>query len=192
MMLARPWRRFRSVNSSSADFPALAAQRDLALGDAGTAAGRAVLDLCAGSGGNGPVPTLLQLMPFGNGADNDAFSLKVVGWRRVVPVEAASRQLWVPLELAVVACTLSTQVGLAGAAVTDADRFADTIAITREATVTADTTREGTVWLWSPGSNLGAAVVSVPVAGFEAVELQFDQTTGTPTMNALYALLSKC
>jgi hypothetical protein len=80
-------------------------------------------------------------------------------------------------------------VGLSGSAVTNNDRFADTITITREGTTTAQTVRNGTVWLWSNGSNLMPAMIMVPLVGLEAIELQFDQTTGTPTMNALYCLV---
>lgn len=187
----RPLRRFRSVNSNSADFPTLTTEIDLLPGDAGTAAGRAILPL-VDRGGSGSVARFMEVWPFGLGSDNDVFSLRVIGWRRVVPLISDNRQLWVPGILCDAVCTLSTFVGRAGFPVIGTERFADTVTRSIEPTKTATTTLlDGFVKYHSPANNTPGRFM-LELDGHDYVELQFDQTTGTPTMNALYALLDHC
>jgi len=70
-------------------------------------------------------PEWVQIVPFGDGADNSTFDLRVIGWK---PTELG---LWVPTILAQAACTLSAAVGANGFEVTASQRFADTIALTQ-------------------------------------------------------------
>lgn len=76
--------------------------------------GAGVLDF----GGNPPV--WMRVLPFGTGADNSAFDLRLVGWSLV-------NSLWVPTILLQFTATLSTFVGISGGDVTDLERFADTL-----------------------------------------------------------------
>lgn len=132
------------------------------------------------------VPSRILLIPIGLGADDDAFSVRIIGWHKVT--KAAVTTGWVPTIIAELGVVVGTAVGVAASAVLNTERFPDTITIVSEGTTTADTTRRGTVELHSPGSNLiGHAIV--PIGGFEKIEFTFDQTTGTPTMNVLYAYL---
>jgi hypothetical protein len=187
-MIARPLSKFRSVNSSSSGFAAPVCEFDLSVSDAATAAGRALQRLSGGPGGK--VPCAIELWPYGLGSDNDVFSMRLLGWKRLFPLGSTGRQFWVPSLIATLSCTLSAFVGLASGPVIETERFCDTISISFEGTKTADVTRTGSVLLYSPANDTpGRAVVKVE--GFEAIELQFDQTTGTPTMNSLFSLLSK-
>lgn len=191
MNIARPFQKARSVNSSSANFPTWVSSElsleDAYFADAGTAAGRVVTRLGV-LGGFGVTPQWMKIMPYGLGSDNDAFSLKVVGVSRISPALSDGRVQFMRQELAVLAATISGAVGVAGGNVLATERFADTIAITREATYTADVTRLGSVQLYSPVNDLPAYAV-IPLLGFEAYEIEWDQTTGTPTMNALVSFL---
>lgn len=190
MNTTRPYKKARSVNSSSANFPTWVTT-ELALpnayyADAGTAAGRVVtpIGLC----GNGRVPAWLHFIPYGLGSDDDVFSVNVVGVRRIAEPISDGRQQFVRELIAVLACTISSSVGIASGQVINTERFADTIAITKEGTYTADVTRTGSIRLYSPANNSPASAM-IPLVNFEGYELEWDQTTGTPTMNALVSLL---
>lgn len=185
-MIARPLRKARSVNSSSANFPTfVGTELDPAYTDAATAAGRSLIQLGVGLGGY--VPRNIELFPYGIGADNDTFDLRVMGYRRIFPQLADERYQYLRFILAKLSCTLSAAVGLAGGSVLATERFADTIAIGTEGTFTADVTRSGSFRLYSPANDTPAHVV-LPTLGCDAIELEFDQTLNTPTMNCLYAL----
>lgn len=191
MNSARPFQKARSVNSSSANFPTwvsseLVLEKDY-FADAGTAAGRVVTRL-SNLGGNGIVPCWMKFMPYGLGNDNDAFSVKLVGVTRIMPPLSDGRIQVVRQEIAVLAATISAAVGVAGGNVLATERFADTIAITREASYTADVTRSGSIKLYSPVNDFPAYAL-IPLLGFEGYEIEWDQTTGTPTMNALISFL---
>lgn len=70
-------------------------------------------------------PDWVQILPFGDGADNSTFDCRVIGWK------VSDLGLWVPTILAQAACTLSAAVGAAGFEVTASQRFADTITLTQ-------------------------------------------------------------
>lgn len=142
-----------------------------------------VIDLKAGGGVE--VPEWLDVYPVGVGSDEDAFSLRVIGWRRL-GTNAPAKQLWVPAVLAEVACTLGTAAGVAGTPLGSSTLFADTITIVHEPTITADVTRLGTVEVFNPADNT-VAYFRVKLHGVERVEFTFDQTTNSPTMNVLIA-----
>lgn len=70
-------------------------------------------------------PDWVQVIPFGDGADNATFDCRVIGWK------VSDLGLWVPTILAQAACTLSAAVGVNDYEVTASQRFADTIALTQ-------------------------------------------------------------
>ena len=186
MIIARAARKFRSVNSDSSAFPSLADSLTPPPSDQGTAAGRATIELAPSAG---EVPNYIQLWPYGLGSDNDTFSMRIIGWRRIVPCDSNGMCQWTPHIIAEIACTISTAVGIAGGQVLNTERYADTITIVSEPTITAATTREGaSLILNSPANNTRANII-LCTEGCEKLELQFDQTLGTPGMNALYTLL---
>lgn len=68
----------------------------------------------------GAPPAWLVVVPFGAGADNTTFDLRVVGWSLVGTT-------WVPRILCQFSCTLCAAVGVASGDVTASERFADTL-----------------------------------------------------------------
>ena len=193
-MNIEPLTKFRSVNSSSTGFPsrvdvlAFPGDANDPIGDAGTAAGRCVLDLSVNRGPNGTACKWLELWPYGLGSDDDAFSIRVIGWMRIAPVLSDGRFQWRPTILSEFAVVCCTDVGVAGGRVLNTERYVDAITIVTEPPRTADVTRIGDCRITAPGANL-AAHLRMNVEGVERIELTFDQTTGTPTMNALYRFL---
>lgn len=110
-------------------------------------------------------PEWLQVVPFGEGADNSTFDLRVIGWK------PTANNLWVPLILAQAACTLSAAVGVSGADVTDGQRFADTITLTQ---VQANVDSK----LSSPTGDLIASF-QVETRGSVLIEIIFDLGSAT-------------
>ncbi len=70
-------------------------------------------------------PQYVQVIPFGDGANNSTFDLRVIGWK------VSGLGLWVPTILAQAACRLSTAVGVDTYEVTASQRFADVITLTQ-------------------------------------------------------------
>lgn len=192
MILARPLKKVRTVNSTPTSFTAPVCEIDLSMTDAGTETGRSIIDLSVNGGGAGLVPKLMELWPYGIGTADDVFSMRVIGWTRVLPIGASEpRSFWVPGLIVDAACTISTFVGLAGFPVLDTEKFADTITITtaNQPTKLGNTTLlDGYVKLYTFANNLPARI-QVPLEGYEAVEVQFDPTTGMTSMNALYRFI---
>lgn len=178
--------RARLTNSSSSAFPTLSAAveilNDSSFVDPNTAAGRVIKKLSTVPGG--AVPDSLEITPFGTGAANDTFSIRVIGYRRISKPLADGRVAYAKSVLAVLACTLGAATGLAGSEVDASQLFVDTIAITNEGTYTADATRAGSIRLFSPANDTVARAI-VPLDAVDAFELEFDQTLNSPTMNAL-------
>lgn len=190
-MIARPFKKARAVNSTSSAFPSLVAEIDLQYVDAGTAAGRSIIPISSGRGG-GYVPKRMEIWPYAVGAKSDAFSMRAIGWRRVLPVGSGEpRTLFVPGVIINAVCTVGSFTGLAGFPVLDTELFVDTITMTNpnEPTKLGNSTlRDGFTKTFTFANDTPARV-QIMVEGFEAVELQWDQTTNTPTMNALYTFI---
>lgn len=106
--------RVRATSSTDASFPSKAPTGTVPSGDG------VVSDPLAGNA----APEWLQVVPFGDGADNSTFDLRVIGWK---PTPLG---LWVPTILAQAACALSAAVGVNSYEVTASQRFADTISLT--------------------------------------------------------------
>jgi hypothetical protein len=110
-------------------------------------------------------PEWVQILPFGDGADNATFDLRVIGWK---PTDLG---LWVPTILAQAACTLSTAVGANGFEVTASQRFADTIVLTQ---VLANVDSK----LASPANDTPGSF-QVQTRGSVLIEVIFDLGTAT-------------
>jgi hypothetical protein len=174
MLTVRQFRRAKTTNSSggfTAKVPVLIKP-----------ANDGVIDLV--QDGN-TIPGTLKIMAVGVGSDNDAMAVRLWGWT-LVGGPGATLPVWVPVLIAELNFVLSTTVGVAGTVVPATERIADTVTIVTEASITAATTRQGEVLLTSPATQLPALAL-VPLRGFELVEFDFDDTVGTPTMNALFA-----
>lgn len=111
----------------------------------------------------------LKVIPYGAGSDNTTFDMRVIGWEEV-------NGLYVPAILAQVSVTLCGAVGVSGQAVTDSERFADTLSVT--------VGNSGVdVSVISPGADVSGHFV-VDLKGCAIVEITFDMT-GATSGNAL-------
>lgn len=110
-------------------------------------------------------PEWVQIMPFGDGADNSTFDCRVIGWK------VSDLGLWVPTILAQAACTLSAAVGVASTEVLATQRFADTITLTQ---VQANVDSK----LSSPTGDFVASF-QVETRGCVLVEITFNLGTAT-------------
>jgi hypothetical protein len=121
------------------------------------------------------VAETLEILPYGIGANNDTFNMRVIGWRQIGPQATA---LWIPEILADLAVTLSNSVGVAGATIIATERFADAITVTsgNPAAVVGTTTAETPL------------KATISVAGYNKIEFDFDITGTTTSMNALFVL----
>ncbi len=136
------------------------------------------------------VPCRAKFWFIGLGSDNDAFSVRIIGWTRVDL--DTMRPLWVPSLIAEYAVVVSAAVGVAGAAVLNTERFADTIAPVAthqgDLVIAAGTAINSEFQVLSPTGDVIGHVV-MPLFGFEKLEFTFANTTGTPTKNVIYAFV---
>lgn len=172
----------RSVNATDTSFPAKIPTTTEPQNDAGTATGASVIDVGGKDGSTAPAGLLV--VPYGLGANNDGFSVRVIGWSRVKDRSTSNLlDLWVPVRLCEVACLMGTAVGIVGSAVLATEAFCDTLTL-----VTNMGTQGTNVDVVSPQDNsVGHFLVSLK--GVQKVELVFDNTTNTPSMNALLAFV---
>lgn len=110
-------------------------------------------------------PQWIQIVPFGDGADDATFDLRVIGWK------VSDLGLWVPMILAQAVCNLSSAVGVDTYEVTSSQRFVDTIALTQ---VQANVDSK----LSSPVGNLVGSF-QVETRGSALIEIIFDLGTAT-------------
>lgn len=180
--LSTKFRKAHSVNATNSSFPAKIILAAEPTGDAGTATGASVLDFLLGGPMEGAVQNQLLVMPYSTGSNNDTYSVRVYGWRRLG--DNPNTWIWRPCLLTELACTASsTEVGLAGRAVVATEMFADTITIT-----TGPTTAGFGVNVVSPTGDV-AAYALVDIKGFQKIELTFKTTSSPTDLNALVALL---
>jgi len=199
----RLFERLLPTNSSDAAYAAITPT----VTDPLLTATKGCIDLTGGNatslmGGGSPAVRRCMFIPFGLSANNDAFTMRVYGWKRAIPLktDATSTVLWVPtLILKDVTCTMGAMTGVAGAAVLDTESFCDTVvpgnpiatywaAKGRDATP-ADTI-QGQYQFFSPADDT-IGMFEVPTAGFERLQATFKQSTNSPAMNALYALFGE-
>jgi hypothetical protein len=115
----------------------------------------------------------------GTGDADDVYNFRLISWS-IVPGDNSNADLWVPTTLADLVITLGTATGADGTLVPSTCLFADTITITKEPTITADTTRQGTIPIFSPANNT-IAWAKIPLHGAQLIERIFDTDTGNPT-----------
>lgn len=134
------------------------------------------------------IPSRVRIWPIGLGSNDDAFSIRIWSWTRIGSGPSPGI-LWVPSELGEYSCTLGNFTGVAGSPVLNTEFFADTITVVSEPTTVANTTNAGTTEVFSPANDT-PAWIELRLRGVELLEFDFDQTTNTPTMNALLEFLN--
>jgi hypothetical protein len=122
-------------------------------------------------GGYEQASSTIMVVPFGAGADNSTFALRVTSWRNI-------STLWIPVLLGEFACTLSATVGVAGTSVLATDRIADTI--------TAVLAPANAIIVSPTGEEIG--YVMLDAVGSTKIQFSFDMT-GATNGNVLYARL---
>ncbi len=174
----RPLRRWRTANENASSFASKIATVTKPTNDG-------VLDLTAYMH---TISDYIKLLPILLGSDNDASSMRVIGWHSVLLDTFTT--LWVPVPIGEFVCTASAAVGIAGAAVLNTERFCDTLApvalMTRDLKIAAGTSLNSTYGYLTPTNELIGHLI-IPIGGFEMLELTSDQTTGTATFNCLWA-----
>ena len=183
MTMSDRFRRVRKTNCTDNGFPSrlITATEPSGTGNsAAQATASAVFDLGTDTAGSAAQNGLV-IKPYGAGADNATFSLRVIGWRKVDEGDPAT-SIWDPTVLVELACTLSaTPIGLAGKVIVATDLFADTITLTYG---NANVSNE----IISPANNIAAHAV-VDLKGFQKVEITFTTGGSATNCNALIALL---
>jgi len=178
------FRRFFATNAVTTSFDALIPTATEPTGD-----GVIKLDIGTSMSNN------LLVAFFGSGSDNNTFLARFTGWKQAlytpnrVPAETVPTvaPLWIPVPLYQFTVTLSQQVGVSGAVVTDTDRFADTIAITLGNELT-DVTKI------SPADSTAAIAnvignVMFDVKGFSKLQMQVNRNSSASSGNGLYVRL---
>ena len=115
----------------------------------------------------------IKLGFFGEGADGNAFEVKIVAWSKVV---SGSTGEFIPTALAHITCTMGTATGAAGGVIGGTGQLlVDTIVSTYAISGTN---------ILSPADNI-PATIEVPHAGAQFIGLYFDRSTAT-NANAIY------
>jgi len=183
MTMSDRFRRVRQTNCTDNGFPSRLIQAARPSGNGNSAAqatASAVFDLGTDMAGSAAQNGLV-LKPYGAGSNNNTFSLRVIGWRKIDEGDPAT-SIWDPTVLCELAVTLSsTPIGLAGKVILATDLFADTIAVTYgNANVSVEAV--------SPANDIAAHAV-VDLKGFQLVEVTFTTGGSATNCNALIALL---
>jgi len=185
---ANPWRKARSVSQTSTSFvskipvgidPYITAGLN---GESGTDTGSSLIrmtdEVVGGQSQNG-----VEFLLYGTGADDSTLACRVIAWAPLQNDRGSSitsaTQIWIPVVLIEVDAVLSTCVGVAGKAIAETDRFADTITLVGT-TANADIN----VNIVSPANNTPARVY-LDLEGAMMLEFSFDMGNATGG-NALY------
>ncbi len=124
---------------------------------------------------------LLKLIPYALASDTNTFNVRVIAWFSVSPPDNdPNKNLYIPVPICELACTVSTPTGLAGTQVLNTELFCDTITIT-----SGDTSL---VKVFSAANDTIAWAV-IDFLGAPWVEVTFDVNSGPTSMNALYTTL---
>lgn len=115
---------------------------------------------------------MMQIVPFGTDAADEVFGIRIIGWRQT------GGELYIPIKLAELTCTLGTTPGVATADIDENQFFADTIAV-------AFGNDKVDVEFLSPGDNTVASAI-INTKGCPYVEILFDMNS-TASGNALIA-----
>ena len=152
------------TNSTSTNYPSRVAT-------ATEPTGAGVLDM---SVGNGLSREKLVLIPYGQDEADKTLKMMVLGWQIV-------SDLWVPVSLCELTCTLCNKTGVAAKSVLNTEFFCDTLALTAGYSTTACEVNTPT------GDVIAHAVVNVK--GYAKVEVIFDRNSSATSANALYKVL---
>lgn len=183
-MASRP-KRVRQVNYTTNGYPTrIPTLTKPTIADTGSATAQVAYE-ATGPDGGGRIANGIKLLPFGVGANNVTFSLRVIGWEFTIDSIGSSLTVpvWVPVPLIEVACTVSsTPVGVASGYLTATDAFADTIAIT------GATGNQGVNCDVNSPANDTIASVYVDLKGCLMWEVIFTTGGSATSCNALYKL----
>lgn len=172
-----PYRKAKSTSVVSASFPArIPTITEPPSGSSTVTANTNTQVIDLGISDGGLIQSSAMIVPYGLGADNDACSMRVIGWRSI---GSGAAKLWVPTILgAWTAVTLNaTNPGIAGAAVINTEFFCDAMTLDTGFSTNNDKISTETV---VPGADLIAHCI-VALKGSQKPELAFDLTTGTTT-----------
>lgn len=188
--LTTGFRKIRVTNTTDTSFPT----RTLTANEP-TGSGNAVAQTTLGvfecvtdmgqaqkGGGGASSKNRAMIIPFGTGADNTTFDMRVYGWYPVMGNTTfdPNTVLWYPMLLGEFNVTLSAQVGVAGKVLVAADRLADTIAI-----ASTSANQGVSVDVVSDANDTGAHLI-IDLKGAWKLECTFDMT-GATDGNALVA-----
>ena len=120
----------------------------------------------------------LWLMFTGTGDADTTYDAIIYRWRRVRL--STTTQLYVPIRLCTLTCTLSAAIGVASSVFIATDRMVDTIANKGGAT-----NNTGDYTLWSPAGD-EVACMDLACDGFQYAEIVFD-LTGATAANVAWA-----
>lgn len=161
---SRNWQRVRSSNSTAGSFASRLPTTTAPLEEPG------VLNW------QPDTPRYLQLLIYGEGADNSTLDFRVLGWKIL-----EGTTLWLPVLLFSGTATLSTVTGVAGTPIDNNQRFADTLSVTYG-------TNNQELFVRSPADNSSPAHLWLYLRSFHVVEVQFAVSSAT-SANAVYTLL---
>jgi hypothetical protein len=123
-------------------------------------------------------PNSLILKPYGTGADDATFLMRVWAWYPTRdPNAAITTTLWLPMLLGEFTCTLSTKVGVAASDIDNLHRFCDLIVLTAN-TGTAGVSNE----VVSPGNNDPGHIV-LDMKGAMMISIKFNMNSSATAAN---------
>ena len=175
--LATDGRKVRSVNCTDSSFDALAARATRPSGDEGTATGQAVIN-CRRDAGDAVSNNAFLIFPYGVGADNTTFDMRVYGWKKVTVDGNNETATWFSFLLASFSCTLSAYTGRTNGCITASERFVDTITL-------VGGNDDVSVDIVSPANDTPAHAL-LDFKGAADIEVTFDMT-GATSGNAVYS-----
>lgn len=179
--LSQSFRQARSVDQTSAAFVSKVPIAGLLpLGDANNGTGSAIIE--AGSLIGVTAQNKLNIVPFGTGADDSTFSVRVICWRKFG--NDALTWIWVPVNLVELLCTICTVPGVAGTLVDGTHNFCDTIVVTTGSALGGELANES---INSPGNNTIAHAV-IDMKGAQFIELSFSTGNSATAANALLSM----
>ncbi len=178
--MSMDFRKARSVNQTSSSYVSKIPTNTEPRGDAATATGSSIIELCDKNGLLSQ--NAILILPYAIGSDNNTFNVRVIGWKRTSNNSATL--LWIPVNLAEFACTCSAVVGVTGMDVLGTERFADTMTVVVGSTLAGEAASENLV---SPANDTIAHTM-LDLKGFQKVELSFTTGSSATSCNALICL----
>jgi hypothetical protein len=169
------WRMVRSSNSTDTSFTGRVITTTSPLT---STAG--VLSTQIPGGGPRHTANSIILLPFGTDADDETFSVQLLGWRPLT--SSGTAQVWVPSLLCQFAVTLSALTGVNSSDLENEEFIADTI------DTVVGTSAVETISPATDGVANKIATIEIAVQGYPQVEVLFD-LTGAASANALYTLV---